>query len=147
MDVTVRTMVARERSEVAGFAMHPANETRWIGGIRSVRVLTPPPVGIGTRVERIAAFLGRQFRYVLEVDSYEPGREVVMRSVEAPFPMRVTYAFADAAGGTLVTNRVEGDPEVFYRFAGPLMRWMVRASLTRDLRTLKRQLEGAAVAR
>jgi carbon monoxide dehydrogenase subunit G len=147
MDVTVSAEIDRPTREVAEFAMNPENEPRWIGGIKSARLLTPPPVGVGTQVERVAAFLGKRFSYVLQAEEYEPGRKVVMTTVRGPFPMRVTYSFDAVGDGTRVTNRVQGDTGGFYRLAGPLMKQAVKRSLTRDLATLKRLLEGAGLAK
>ena len=144
--MTVSAQIDRPTSEVAAFAMNPENEPRWIGGIKTARLLSPPPVGVGTQVERVAAFLGKQFSYILQAEEYEPGHKVVMTSVRGPFPMRVTYSFDAAGSGTRVTNRVEGDTGGFYRLAGPLMKLAVKRSLTRDLATLKRLLEGAGLA-
>jgi carbon monoxide dehydrogenase subunit G len=141
MDVTVSTQIDRPTAEVAQFAMNPENEPRWIGGIKSARLLSPPPLGVGAQVERVAAFLGKRFSYVLQADEYEPGHKVVMTTLRGPFPMRVTYRFDPADQGTRVTNRVEGDTGGFYRLAGPLMKLAVKRSLTRDLATLKRLLE------
>jgi hypothetical protein len=65
-----------------------------------------------------------------------------MRSVRSPFPMRVTYGFDDAGdAATEVSVRVEGDASRLYRLADPLMAWLVRRSVRRDLRSLKRVLE------
>jgi hypothetical protein len=61
--------------------------------------------------------------------------------------MRVTYSFDAVGDGTRVTNRVQGDTGGFYRLAGPLMKQAVKRSLTRDLATLKRLLEGAGLAK
>jgi hypothetical protein len=121
--------------------MNPDNEPQWIGGIRSSRSLTPLPVGVGSEVERIASFLGKQFSYVLRADEFDPGHHVVMSTLRGPFPMRVTYRFEPSGAGTRVTNRVEGETAGFYRLAGPLMERAVRGSLRRDLATLKRLME------
>jgi hypothetical protein len=64
-----------------------------------------------------------------------------MRSVRSPFPMRVTYGFEDAGQATEVSVRVEGDARRAYRLADPIMATLVRRSVRRDLRTLKRVLE------
>jgi len=141
MDVTVSAEIGRPPAEVAAFAMNPDNEPRWIGGIKRTRVLTPLPVATGSQVERVASFLGRSFSYVLEADEFVAGHHVVMTSVRAPFPMRVTYQFDPSGSGTRVTNRVQGDTGGFYRLAAPLMKQAVRRSLKRDLSTLKRLLE------
>ena len=154
MDVTVEQAIARPREEVARYAMAPENEPEWIGGIKESRMVTEPPVRVGTEVARVASFLGKRIDYALKVTQYEPGRIIVMDSVRGPFKMRVTYAFEDAGGdgargesGTRVINRVEGESSGFYGLADSLMAIQVRRSLRRDLATLKRLMEDGAVAR
>jgi hypothetical protein len=99
----------------------PANDPEWIGGIRSARLLTPGPVGVGSRVERVAGFLGRRVGYVLEVTDLSD-EALGMRSVRSPFPMRVRYGHRDAGGhATQVLLRVQGDAGRFSALAGPLL--------------------------
>jgi hypothetical protein len=143
VDVTVEQPIARDRETVASFAMDPANDLRWIGALSSARVLSPGPVGAGTRVERVARFLGRRIEYVNEITAYEPGRGLKMRSVRAPFPMTVEYDFEDAGdGATLARIRAGGETGRYYALAGPLLSFMVRRGIARDLRALKRAVDG-----
>jgi hypothetical protein len=141
VDVTVEQPIARDRETVASFAMDPANDLRWIGALSSARVLSPGPVGAGTRVERVARFLGRRIEYVNEITAYEPPRRLAMRSVKAPFPMTVVYEFDDAPGGTVARIRAGGESGRFYAVAGPLLSAMVRRGIARDVRRLKSVLE------
>jgi uncharacterized membrane protein len=143
IDTRAVTTVARPREEVAAYLRDPGNDPRWIGGLRSARLVTAPPVGVGSRVERVASFLGRRIEYVNEITELT-GTRLAMRSVRSPFPMRVTYGFDDAGGATEVSVRVEGDASRLYRLADPLLAWLVRRSVRRDLRTLKRVLEDGA---
>ncbi|MGH2694425.1 MAG: SRPBCC family protein [Actinomycetota bacterium] len=141
IDVTARIEIARPPGEVAAIAMEAENDTRWIGGISEARRLTPGPTAVGTRVERVAHFMGRRIEYVMEVAELEPGRRIVLHSIKSPFPMRVTYAFEDAPGGTRASVRVEGDPEGFYWLAGALIGPAVRRNIARDVRRLKQIVE------
>jgi uncharacterized membrane protein len=141
VDVIVETAIGRPREQVARFAMDPANDTRWISALDSARTLTDGPFGEGTRVERVASFLGKRIEYVNEVVEHEPGRRLVMRSVKAPFPMTVTYEFEDAPAGTLARIRAEGDASGFYAVGGPLLARMVRRGIRKDLELLKSLLE------
>jgi uncharacterized membrane protein len=143
IDTKAVIAVARPREEVAAYLRDPGNDPRWIGGLRSARLVTEPPVGVGSQVERVASFLGRRIEYVNEITELT-GTRLAMRSVRSPFPMRVTYGFDDAGGATEVSVRVEGDASRLYRLADPLMAWLVRRSVRRDLRTLKRVLEDGA---
>jgi hypothetical protein len=141
LDATAAITMEAPRDQVAAFLRDPANDRRWIGGIREVRLLTPPPVVVGSQVERVASFLGRRIEYVNEVTELTPER-LAMRSVRAPFPMRVTYGFRAAGDGSCeVSVRVRGETGRFYGLAGPLLAPLVRGSLRRDLRTLKRVME------
>ena len=92
----------------------------------------------------MASFLGRRIEYLNEITELS-GTRLAMRSVRSPFPMRVTYGFDDAADdATEVSVRVEGDASRLYRLADPLLAVLVRRSVQRDLRTLKRLLEDGA---
>lgn len=141
IDVTAATDIARPPEEVAAFAMEAENDTRWIGGISSARRLTPGPTVVGTRVERVASFMGRRIDYVMEVAELDPGRKVVLRSIKSPFPMKVTYSFEPNGGGTRASVRVEGEAEGFYKLAGGLMGPSVRKNLNGDVRRLKEIME------
>jgi hypothetical protein len=141
VDVTVEREIARDRPSVAGFVMDPVNDTRWIKALDSVRTLGDGPVRPGTRVERVASFLGRRIEYVNEIVELVPGERLVMRSVKAPFPMEVTYELEDADVGTRMRIRASGDATGFYRVAGPLLSAAVRRGIERDLAELKTELE------
>jgi hypothetical protein len=142
VDVTTTGTIRRPREEVAAYLRDPANDTEWIGGLGSARLLTAAPVAVGSRVERVASFLGRRVEYVNEITELTADR-LVMRSVRSPFPMRVTYGHRPAGdGATEVSVRVEGDAGRFYALLAPLLGVAVRRSIARDLRNLKRVLEG-----
>jgi uncharacterized membrane protein len=142
VDVTATATIDRPREEVAAYLRDPANDTAWIGGVRNARLLTPGPVAVGSRVERVAGFLGRRIHYVNEVTELT-GDRLVMRSVRSPFPMRVTYGHRQASdGATEVSVRVEGEAGRFYALAAPLLGLAVRRSIGRDLRNLRQVLEG-----
>jgi uncharacterized membrane protein len=140
VDVTAAASIDRPQDQVAAYLRDPANDTKWIGGLRSARLLTPRPVTVGSQVERVASFLGRRVQYVNEITELTANR-LAMRSVRSPFPMRVTYGHRDAGDSTTeVSVRVQGDPGRFYALVAPLLGLAVRRSITRDLRNLKRIL-------
>lgn len=142
VDITAQTVIEKPRPEVAGFVMDPANDLAWIGGISQVEVLTKPPFGKGTRVARVATFLGRRVDYVLEVVEHDPTTLLSMRSVKGPIPMTITYEFADHGPATDVLVRVEGDPSASINIAGPMVKTVVKRTVKQDLERLKTLLEG-----
>lgn len=147
MDVTVREVIGAPIADVAAYVFDHRHDPEWIGGISSSESVGDPPLRVGSDVRRVASFMGRRIEYVNRVETLEPGRRLHMRSVEAPFPMQVTYAFDDRAGTTEASVRVQGEPSSMYRLAGPLLAAQVRRSVAEDLRTLKRILEGRVEGR
>jgi uncharacterized protein YndB with AHSA1/START domain len=142
IDITAETVIARPRAEVVAYMTDPAHDPAWIGGVREARLHGEPPLRAGSRVARVATFLGRRIAYVNEVSELSPTR-LDMRSVEGPFPMRITYEFEERPGAraTSVRHRVRGDAGRFFGLAAPLLAPLVRRSVQRDLDRLRRILE------
>jgi hypothetical protein len=134
VDITAKVHVSRDPAAVAAYMTDPGNDPQWIGGLREVQLLGDGPVRVGSRVRRVASFLGRRVEYVNEILVVD-GHQLDMRSVKAPFPMRITYRFEPAPeGGTTVSNRVRG--------GGPrLFNPLVRRNVQRDLERLRDVLE------
>jgi uncharacterized membrane protein len=141
VDVTVETWIDRPVEEVAAFAGDPGNAPSWYANIDSVRWQTPPPVQVGSRMDFVARFLGRQIEYTYEVVELLPGERLVMRTAQGPFPMQTTYTWEAAGGGTRMTLRNSGSPSGFARITAPVMELAVRRATTKDLAALKRRLE------
>jgi uncharacterized membrane protein len=141
MDVRVSTKVNRPAWEVFDYISDPTNDPVWISGITSAQLLTDLPVGRGTRVKRVAKFLGRTINYVLEISDYQSGALISMRSVQVPFPMEVDYRLRPAGDATESEIRVGGGTGGFYRLATPLMEAQVRRSLKKDAASIKAILE------
>jgi uncharacterized membrane protein len=138
--------IARPAGEVARYMFDWRNDPEWIGGISEARLLGDGDFEIGSRVERVASFVGKRIEYVLEVEDYQPGALLAMRSVRAPFPMNVTYEVTDVRGAARARVQVEGDASGFYRLAGPLLNLQATRSIAADLRRLKALLEGPEAA-
>jgi uncharacterized membrane protein len=143
IDVTAEVTIRRPLAGVAAYMIDPGHDPTWIGGVREVRMETPPPLAPGSRVARVAHFLGRRVEYVNEVTELDPERVLDMRSVKAPFPMRVTYSFEASDGSTIVRNRVRGAPGGFFSLFGPLLGPLVKRSVQKDLERLRDVLESA----
>ena len=141
MDLTVRQVVAAPREDVAAYVFDHRHDPEWIGGVTSSELVGDPPLRIGSDVRRVASFLGKRIEYVNRVETLDPGRMMHMRSVEAPFPMQVTYAFEDRDGATVASVRVQGEPTSMYKVARPLLTRQVRRSVAADLLVLKRIME------
>lgn len=138
VDVQVETIIDSPQDRVASYAGDPTNAPEWYANIRSVDWQTPPPVAVGSRIDFVAQFLGRRLAYTYEVVELEPGRRLVMRTADGPFPMETTYTWeAVAKDKTRMTLRNRGNPSGFSRIAAPMLERAMRRATTKDLDRLK----------
>lgn len=144
VDVEVETIINRTPADVAAYAGDPTNAPEWYVNITSVVWKTPPPVAVGSRMDFVARFLGRQLAYTYEVIELVPDELLVMRTADGPFPMETTYTWEAAGDGTRMTLRNRGMPSGFSKMAAPLMEKAMRRATTKDLARLKIILEGSA---
>ncbi len=142
VDVVTETVIRRPCAEVAAYAGDPENAPDWYANISTVEWRTPPPLAVGSRVDFVATFLGRRLAYTYEVAELEPGRRLVMRTTDGPFPMETTYTWEPTAdGATRMVLRNRGRPSGFSAVAGPFMAAAVRRANRKDLAALKDRLE------
>ena len=145
LDVTASRALPYPPERVAAYAMDWRHDHEWTQGIKAAALTRPAEnaddgFGLGAEVTRTAFFLGKRIDYLLRVVAYDPPTELDMRSVAGPMPMHITYRFEAHPQGTHASIRVRGDASGYYRVAGPLMAWMVRRNLGKDLRDLDGRL-------
>ncbi|WP_433305644.1 SRPBCC family protein [Actinoplanes sp. CA-030573] len=143
VDVASEIVIHRPCPEVAAYVADPSHASEWYVNIKSVAWRTPPPVTVGSRVDFVAAFLGRRLAYTYEIVEFVPGERMVMRTAQGPFPMETTYTWQPVdAQRTRMTLRNRGEPAGFARVTAPMMAASVRRANRKDLANLKRLLEG-----
>lgn len=142
VDVAVASVIERPIGEVSAYAGDPANAPEWYRRIDSAEWETEPPIMLGSRIRFRARFLGRTLEYVYEVVEYEPADQIMMHTVDGPFPMSTTYTWRPVGDRvTHMTLRNHGDPTGFGKLAGPFVAVMMRRAMTQDLAALKKLLE------
>jgi uncharacterized protein YndB with AHSA1/START domain len=150
VDVVTEAVIDRPCAAVAAYAADPDNAPKWYVNIRSVEWKTAPPLGVGSRLAFVAQFLGRRLAYTYEIKELVPGKRLVMRTAEGPFPMETTYEWEPLGEhGTRMTLRNRGEPSGFGKLAAPLMMGAMRRANRKDLERLKSilELEGRDAAR
>lgn len=140
VDVEVSAVIPFPVERVSSYAGDPSNAPDWYANIRSVTWRTTPPVAIGSRMEFVAKFLGRKLAYTYEVVELEPGRRLVMRTSDGPFPMETTYTWEPVEEGTRMTLQNTGTPAGFSKLAAPVMVRAMRSAMTKDLQRLSERL-------
>lgn len=141
VDVTVETVIDRGVAEVAAYAADPSHAPEWYANIRSVVWRTEPPVRVGSQMDFVARFLGRELAYTYEVIELVPGERLVMSTAQGPFPMTTSYTWSPAGQGTRMTLSNTGEPSGFARISAPVMERAMRRATTKDLARLKQLLE------
>jgi uncharacterized membrane protein len=150
LDVTTEIVIDRPIGDVAAYAGDPSKAPEWYTNIRSIEWQTPPPVRVGSKLDFVAQFLGRRLVYTYEVVEFTPGRRLVMRTAQGPFPMETTYTWESVdENRTKMSLRNRGTPSGFARITEPVMTASVRRANQKDLVRLKQLLEtgGAGASR
>jgi hypothetical protein len=144
LDVTATIQIDAAPDAVAAVEFDPSRDPEWIGGVTSAEHLTEEPFGVGSRVRRLGAFLGRPIEWVMQVEAFEPGRLVAMHALKSPFPMDVDYVIEPLQGGhaAQASIRIRGEGRGMYGLPGRLTGPLVRRSVQSDLRRLKQIVEG-----
>lgn len=145
VDVSTDVVIDRPPADVSAYAANPDNVPAWYANIKSVEWKTPPAVSVGSRIAFVAHFLGRRIAYTYEIVELVPGRRLVMRTAEGPFPMETTYTWEPTADGkTRMTLRNRGTPAGFSKWVAPFMSFAIRRANQKDLALLKKRLERSA---
>lgn len=142
VDVLTEVTINCPRDKVAEYAANPDNAPEWYVNINSAEWQTPKPLGVGSKVAFKAAFLGKQLSYVYQIAEYIPGKRLVMRTADGPFPMETTYTWESVEGqSTQMTLRNKGNPKGFSMLFSPFMSLMMKRANNKDLKKIKFILE------
>jgi uncharacterized membrane protein len=142
VDVLTEIVIDRPRDQVAAYAGDPSHAPQWYRNIESVAWQTPAPMRVGSKLDFVAYFLGRQLAYTYEIVEHVPGERLVMRTAQGPFPMETTYTWEPLdETQTRMTLRNRGEPSGYARIAAPVMGAAIRRANQKDLANLKRILE------
>ncbi|MFJ4775724.1 SRPBCC family protein [Streptomyces sp. NPDC088762] len=149
VDVLTEIVIAAPCERVAAYAADPSHAPEWYENIVSVEWRTPAPATVGSRMAFTARFLGRRLSYTYEITAYEPGRRLVMRTGEGPFPMETSYTWephGEAGNHTRMTLRNRGEPSGFASVGARVLTAAMRRAQRKDLARLKALLERGPAA-
>ncbi len=142
VDILSEILIERPLELVAAYASNPDNAPAWYMNIKQVNWKTAPPLVLGSQLDFVAQFMGKELAYTYEVVDFEPAARLVMRAAEGPFPMETTYTWQTMDGGhTHMTLRNSGVPAGFSKVVAPFMRMAMRQANRKDLALLKKILE------
>jgi uncharacterized protein YndB with AHSA1/START domain len=117
-------------------------------GIKALEVLTPGPIGKGTRFRETRVMFGREASETMEIVEFQPGRGYTVTAQSCGARYRTEFAFAPESGGAATRMRVtfEGTPvSLAAKLMAPLTGFMVKACakvLQADCADIKAACEG-----
>ncbi|MDZ5473671.1 SRPBCC family protein [Bacillus sp. 31A1R] len=142
VDVLTEIKIRSSLNKVSEYAANPDHAPKWYVNIKSVEWKTPKPLKLGSQIAFKANFLGRTLAYVYEVVEFVPGKKLVMRTANGPFPMETIYTWEVIEDNlTRMTLRNKGNPTGFSRFFTPFMSQMMKRANNKDLKKIKDILE------
>lgn len=117
-----------------------------ISAITKMDMLTPGPVGVGTRFRETRIMFGKEATEVMEFTVFDPPRSYTLVADSHGCHYMSTFRFTPEAGGTRVDFEFTGDAhsfgaKVMSAVMGPLMKGTMRKMLAKDLRELKHAAE------
>jgi hypothetical protein len=139
-------VVERPPEDVFAFTTAPENDHLWSSTAVERHVESDRPIEVGTRIRAVDKFLGRRVESTFEVTEHEPSRRSAIKFVSGPIRAEGSYTFERTNGGTRFRWSLEAPPGLGGLYLGrvtdPLVTWIFRRRLKRDLRQLKAVLEG-----
>jgi len=149
VEVTVGVWIAARNESVFALLSDVAGAAERIKGISHVELLTPGPVGIGTRFRETRKMFGREASETMEFVAFDPPRGYTLHAESCGSRYTTTFHCTPADGGTQVTATFLAQPvSLVARLLQPLMRSMMGTMtkcLREDLEDIKRAAETEAV--
>jgi len=118
----------------------------WDPGVTAGVMVTPEPVGLGSRFRLVAAFGGRAIPLEYEIVEHTPPERVVLRAETATIRSTDTITFVAEGSDTIVTYEALLEAKGFARLAEPLLALAFRRIGDRAAAGLRTGLSSVASA-
>ena len=117
-----------------------------ISSITKMDVITPGPVGKGTKFRETRKMFGKEATETMEVLEFTPNKSYLLGAGSCGCIYRSEFLFAPSGKGTDLTVRFSARPQSFMAklmsfIMAPLMAGMIRKCFAKDLGEIKASLE------
>jgi uncharacterized protein YndB with AHSA1/START domain len=124
MRVEGEILIRRPVEEVFDFVADERNEPQYNRRMTKAEKITPGPVGVGTRFRSVMTGVGRAAEMTIDFTGYEQPRRLVSATHLSNMDIKGTLLSEPLPEGTRMRWVWNLEPHGFYRFLGPLVRWM-----------------------
>ena len=125
-----------------------ANAPGRIKGITKLELLTPGPVGVGTRFRETRVMFGKEATEEMTIVAFDPPRSYEFSAQSCGSAYRTTFRFTPEAGGTRIDFEFHARAVSFVaKLFTPLfwlMKGMLRKCVDKDIEDLKKAAEATA---
>ncbi|MCA8981648.1 MAG: SRPBCC family protein [Planctomycetes bacterium] len=106
------------------------NAANRVGGIKSLDVLTPGPIGKGTRFKETRVMMGKEATEEMTITDFQPGRSYTTEAASCGCHYKSTLDFLPASNGTRVVFSMTSTPQSFMaKLMSPLMVMMMKGMM------------------
>ena len=142
MEVKSSIEINRPASEVFDYVADMSNNTVWQKGQVRCTWTSDPPLRLGSTYDQEAKFLGKSIVSSFEVTELEPGTRIRIVTTAGTMPIDVTRTVTPLTDGRCTVGAiVRGDAPAPMKILGPILPAIVRNSVMKDYRRLKKLLE------
>lgn len=94
-------------AECFAYFNNPANNTKWQGQLKDSKLVTPGPVGVGSRLKDTRELAGQKLETEYEITEFEPNKKVTFKSSGGPISYVGTFTFEPSGNGTKFTSNFD----------------------------------------
>jgi uncharacterized protein YndB with AHSA1/START domain len=145
MRIEHSVVITRPVHQVFGLVGNPDNDGTWGSLIVGSRMSSTGLIGVGSRFEQTATFMGAHLTAVIEITEFEPERRV---SYATSHPVHIDHSrtFEDVPEGTRLTFVTEFRAHGKFRVAEALLRRGAQRQMEADMEEIKALMEGDQTA-
>ena len=116
-----RIPVSVARCAAFAYVSHFDRAAEWDPGVEAGEMLTPEPVGVGSRFRLVARFFGRHIPLDYEIIDLDRDERIVLRAENSSVRSVDTITFEDSEHGSVVVYDALLDAKGIGRLAEPLL--------------------------
>jgi len=134
-------IINRPVEEVWKFLSNVENFPKWNRGARKARLTSEGPIGVGSTVQYLRQFLGRQLIGKLQVSEYVPNRMIALQLSAGLITAQTGFTFEPVEGGTRLTHPSEIELGGWWKLITPILGPMLERDGREDMANIKRIME------
>ena len=141
VSVTEHILIDNPADEVFAFIGNYENDPKWRAGVFEMQHDPPGEAQVGTITREVMRFMGQKTVNYAEVVEYEFGHKTAFETTTGPISA-TGYRLVEREGQqSRFTYQAQSELSGTYRLLSPIIVWIFRRRVQKDLKRLKQILE------